>query len=118
MPVWNMLGPRPIKLTVTKYGFAHVYKLTTYLASLEKVSLYNKIPLLIVSKNCLGKQFTKTILGTCSNSTGASDKSFYPIFKKGFDQLETLLTICRPKKVLSAQSLCGRLLPSPQPICP
>ena len=68
MPVWNMLGPRPIKLTITKYGFAHVYKLTTYLVSLEKVSLYNKIPLLIVSKNCLGKQFTKKFLGTCTTN--------------------------------------------------
>ena len=27
----------------------------------------------------------------------ASDRSFYPIFNKRFDHLETLLTICRPK---------------------
>ena len=40
-------------------------------------------------------------------STGASDRSFYPIFNKKFDHLETLLTIHRPKEVLSARSLCG-----------
>ena len=70
MPVWNMLGPRPIKLTVTKYGFLHVYKLTTYLVSQQKLPLYNKIPLLIVSKNCLGKKFTNKFLGTSSASGG------------------------------------------------
>ena len=30
----------------------------------------------------------------------ASARSFYPIFNKRIDHLETLLTICRPKKVL------------------
>ena len=53
-----------------------------------------------------------------SNSTGSSDRSFYPIFNKKFDYLETLLTIHRPKKVLSAGSLCGPLVPSPQSKCP
>ena len=48
------------------------------------------------------------------NSTGASDRSFYPIFNKRFDHLETLLTICRPKKILSAGLLCGLLVSSPQ----
>ena len=33
---WNMLRPRRIKLTVTKYGFLHIYKLTTYLVTLAK----------------------------------------------------------------------------------
>ena len=47
-------------------------------------------------------------------STGASDRSFYPIFNKRFDHLETLLTICRPQKIFSAGSLCGPLVPSPQ----
>ena len=47
-------------------------------------------------------------------STGASDRSFYPIFNKRFDHLETLLT----QKVLSAGSLCGLLVPSPQSKCP
>ena len=51
VPAWNMLRPRQIKLTVTKHGFLHVYKPTTCLASL-------------VSKNCLGKQFTNKFLGT------------------------------------------------------
>ena len=51
-------------------------------------------------------------------SGGACDGSFYPIFNKRFDHLETLLAIHRPKKVLSAGSLCGRLVPSPQSICP
>ena len=51
-------------------------------------------------------------------STGASDRSSYPIFNKRFDHLETLLTIHRPKKVLSAGSLCGPLVPSPQSKCP
>ena len=48
------------------------------------------------------------------NSTGVSDRSFYPIFNKRFDHLETLLT----QKVLSAGSLCGLLVPSPQSKCP
>ena len=39
------------------------------------------------------------IIITSSNNTGASDRSFYPIFNKKFDYLETLLTILRPKKV-------------------
>ena len=49
---------------------------------------------------------------------GASDRSFYPIFNKRFDYLETLLTICRPKKGLSARSLCAPLVPSPLSKCP
>ena len=53
-----------------------------------------------------------------SNNTGASDRSFYPIFNKKFDYLETFLTIHRPKKILSAGSLCGSLVPSPQSKCP
>ena len=55
---------------------------------------------------------------TLLSSTGASDQSFYHIFNKKFDHLETLLTIHRPKKVLSAGSLCGPLVPSPQSKCP
>ena len=50
-----------------------------------------------------------------SNSTGASDRSVYLIFNKRF---ETLLTICRPKNVLSAGSLCESLVPSTQSKCP
>ena len=50
-------------------------------------------------------------------STGASG-SFYPIFNKRFDHLETLLTIQRPKKALSAVLLCGPLVPTPQSKCP
>ena len=53
-----------------------------------------------------------------NNSTGASDRSFYPIFNKKFDHLKTLLTICRPKNVLSAESLCRPLVSSPQSKCP
>ena len=51
-------------------------------------------------------------------STGARYRSFYPIFNKTFYHLETLLTICRPKKVLSAGSLCGPLVPIPEFECP
>ena len=51
-------------------------------------------------------------------STGASDRSFYSIFNKRFDHLETLLTTDWPKKVLSAGSLCGPLVPCPQSKCP
>ena len=40
---------------------------------------------------------TKTLLKS-KYSTGASDRSFYPIFNKRFDHLESLLTIHRPKK--------------------
>ena len=51
------------------------------------------------------------------DSKGASGRSFYTIFNKKFDHLEILLTIHRPKKVLSAGSLCGSLVPSPQSKC-
>ena len=47
-------------------------------------------------------------------STGANDRSFYPIFNKMFDRLETLHTIHKPKKVLSAGSLCEPLVLSSQ----
>ena len=50
-------------------------------------------------------------------STGASDRSFYPFFKKIFDHLETLLTIQWPKNVLSAGSLYENLVPSPLSKC-
>ena len=46
------------------------------------------------------------------SSTRGSHRSFYPIFNKGFDHLETLLQIHRPKKVLSAGSLCRPFVPS------
>ena len=52
------------------------------------------------------------------HSTGASDRSFYPIFNKRFDPSETLLTICRPKTVLSVGSLRAPLVLSPQSKCP
>ena len=51
-------------------------------------------------------------------SAGASDGSFYPIFNKRFDHLETMLAIHRTKNVLSTGSLCGPLVPSPQSIFP
>ena len=47
-------------------------------------------------------------------NAGAKDRSFYPIFNKRFDHLQTLLTIYRLKRVLSAGSLCGPLVLSPQ----
>ena len=49
-------------------------------------------------------KFSKSLRRVCSflkdkpESTGASDRGFYPIFSKRFDPLETLLTIHRPKK--------------------
>ena len=49
-----------------------------------------------------------------SISTGASDRSFYSIFNKTFDSIETLLKIHKPKKVLSDGSLCRPIVPSPQ----
>ena len=45
-------------------------------------------------------------------------QKFLPIFNKRFYHLETVLTIHRPKKVLSAGSLCELLVPSPQSKCP
>ena len=51
-------------------------------------------------------------------STGASDRSFYPIFNKTFDHLETLLTIQTPKNVLSTGSPYENLVPSPPSKCP
>ena len=52
-----------------------------------------------------------------ANSTGAWNRSFYPIFNKGLYHLETLLIIYRPKKGLSAGSLCGPLESSPLSTC-
>ena len=57
-------------------------------------------------------------MSNIDNSTGVSDRSFYPIFNKTFDHFETLLTIHRPEKVLSSRSLCGPLVPSLQSKCP
>ena len=51
------------------------------------------------------------------NSTEASNRNFYPIFNKRFDHLETLLTVHRPKNVLSAGPLCRFLVPSLQSKC-
>ena len=51
-------------------------------------------------------------LGNKIYSTGASYRSFHPIFNNRFGHLETLLTICRPKKVLS--TVYRSLGPSPQ----
>ena len=47
--------------------------------------------------------------------TGASDRSFYPIFNKKFDHLETLLTIQIPKKEFVSWVTLRPLVPSPQP---
>ena len=58
--------------------------------------------------------FVITLLILRLYSTGASDRSFSPIFNKRFDHFETLLTICS----LSARSLCGSLVPSPRFKCP
>ena len=46
------------------------------------------------------------------SSTRASNRSFYIIFNKRFDHLKHLLTKHRTKKVLSAGSLCGSLIPN------
>ena len=51
--------------------------------------------------------------GNLNSTGGASNRSFYPIFNKSFDHLETLLTIRRPKKGLPAGSLRGSLVPIP-----
>ena len=48
-------------------------------------------------------------------STRASGRGFYPIFNKTFDHLETLMTIHRPKNVLSAGSLYAPRGPSYYP---
>ena len=43
----------------------------------RKVLLYNKISLLIVSKNCLGIQFTNKFLGTSSTNVSSKNVMFY-----------------------------------------
>ena len=87
-----------------------------------KVNIYIYIYIYIIytapTSNTIDKAKLKTKWEVEYYSRGASDRSFYPIFNKTFDHLETLLTICRPKKVLSAGSLCGSLVPSPQSKCP
>ena len=67
VPVWNMLCPRQINFTVTKHDFLHVY-IQHILFHQQKVSVNNKILILIVSKKCLGKQFTDKFLGTSSTN--------------------------------------------------
>ena len=47
-----------------------------------------------------------------------SQRRFYPIFNKKSDLSEILLSIHRPKNVLSAGSLCRLLVSSPQSKCP
>ena len=73
------------------------------------------LELFYVTKHSAECCFVVNFLFCCEtfNSTGASERSFYPIYNKRFDHLETLQTIHRPKKVLSAESLCGPLVPSP-----
>ena len=44
------------------------------------------------------KFYLLSITFTSTRSAGASDRSFYPIFNKKFDHLETLLTIRRPQE--------------------
>ena len=63
-------------------------------------------------------EFIKWLNHYMHHSTGARDRSFYPIFNKRFHHIETLLTIRRPKKVLSGGSLCRPLVPSSQSKCP
>ena len=60
-----------MSLTLTKRRlqstvFVTFILLTTSLVSLTKNPCYNKVPPFIVSKNCLGKQFTWKYLGTSS----------------------------------------------------
>ena len=61
-----MPHPRQIKLTVTKYGFLHVFNLKAYLVLLSKSFPLQENKPFLVSKNCLGKQFTYKFLGTSS----------------------------------------------------
>ena len=49
--------------------------------------------------------------GSAVYSTGVINRNFYPIYNIGFDHLEAMLTIHRPKTVLSGGSLCGLLVP-------
>ena len=51
----------------------------------------------ILKQNCMHYLFRK--INPWLDSTGANDRSFYFIFNKRFDHLETLLTIHRPKNV-------------------
>ena len=68
--------------------------------------------MLCYRRHC-GNKIQRSLLNIY-HSTEARDRSFYPTFNKRFDHLEAFLIICRPKKVLSAGSLCGSLVPSPQ----
>ena len=45
-------------------------------------------------------------------------QKFLPRFNKRFGHVEKLLTMHKPKNVLSAGSLSGPLVPSPQSKCP
>ena len=63
-----MLRLRQIKLKVTKQVFFTFLSLLDILFHWQKVSLYKKIPLYIVSKNCLGKQFSNKFLWTSSTN--------------------------------------------------
>ena len=78
-------------------------------------NLFHEYKTIFLGKRGKRWNFLETFSVYCS--TGASDRSFYPIFNKRFDHLEILLTICRPKNILSAGSLCGPYVPSPQSKC-
>ena len=82
--------------------------------SLSRSARYDIMPSWNILKNPSNDPWSKLL----ANSTGASGRSFWPIFNKRFDHLETFLTIWRPKKDLSAGLLCRPLMPSPQFKCP
>ena len=105
---------RNVLLQVFKDFFAQIPKRLSYTVNKNIFlnMLIQYLPCLLLSS--LGFQ----VFLIAPYSTGASYRSFYPIFNKTFYHLETLLTICRPKNVLSAGSLCGPLVSSPQSKCP
>ena len=63
---------------------------------------------LIMCKNSLIKE-----IRLISKFATYRSQRFYSIFNKRFDHLETLLTICRTKKVLPAGSVCGPIVSIP-----
>ena len=110
-PTWDVLIKSLLKNIVASAGFCGTSFMNTKRNNDPKVEP-SRMPVVIFDHFC----DWPLRIPLCS--TGASDRSFYPIFNKKFDHLETLLTIHRPKKVLSTGSLCGPFVPNSQSKCP
>ena len=106
-------NPDDLILHVGTNELTNNLKLLNNVKKIVKKSFHRSPSSIIVRKD--KQKLDKSLSET--TSTGANDRGFYLIFNKRFDHLERLLTIRRPKKAVSAGSLYGPFVPSPQSKC-